>query len=375
MHICYLNVYNILTLEFISVIIYIGDYMKKIKYFILALMLVPAITFADTKESFDLNTSDNIDEEISVNGSKVTLGNNVISKNNVSGIELIFSNNLNHASTSDYALLFGNTVTLNSNIKNDGFVFGNIVSFNDSFKIQRDLFVFAYDVTLKGEVTRDLKIYASSVNIDNAKIGGNVTIYANEIKLNNTHIEGSLTYNEDASYDSNSLIVKGDVKKEAKIIEKQNVILEFIYSYIDFLALFLILALIVPALFNKIEEKTSDFNLVNVLSTIGYGMVALILIPIVSILLLASNFMTFVALLLLVLFILAIFASTIITGYFIGSQVLRKVIKKDLNILIAGLIGITIIKLLTLIPVVGSIILLLNILISLGIIIKLFIKS
>lgn len=349
--------------------------MKKIKYFILALMLVPAITFADTKESFDLNTSDNIDEEISVNGSKVTLGNNVISKNNVSGIELIFSNNLNHASTSDYALLFGNTITLNSNIKNDGFVFGNIVSFNDSFKIQRDLFVFAYDVTLKGEVTRDLKIYASSVNIDNAKIGGNVTIYANEIKLNNTHIEGSLTYNEDASYDSNSLIVKGDVKKEAKIIEKQNVILEFIYSYIDFLALFLILALIVPALFNKIEEKTSDFNLVNVLSTIGYGMVALILIPIVSILLLASNFMTFVALLLLVLFILAIFASTIITGYFIGSQVLRKVIKKDLNILIAGLIGITIIKLLTLIPVVGSIILLLNILISLGIIIKLFIKS
>ena len=116
-------------------------------------------------------------------------------------------------------------------------------------------------------------------------------------------------------------------------------------------------------------------SIFNIVSSLGFGLLTIILIPIISILLLISTFASSLGVLLLVLFVISICLSTIFTSYYIGSIIWDKFIKKERNTLLIGLIGITIIKILSIIPIFGSIVTFLSLLFGLNIIIKLFTKD
>ena len=108
---------------------------------------------------------------------------------------------------------------------------------------------------------------------------------------------------------------------------------------------------------------------------IGYGLFFIILIPILFIILLMLTIGAPLALLILTMYIIVICMSTIFTGYFVGLLVWKKFIKKEINVLLVGLIGISIIKVLSLIPYIGTIVVLLTTLLSFSIVAKLFSKD
>ena len=123
------------------------------------------------------------------------------------------------------------------------------------------------------------------------------------------------------------------------------------------------------------ENKYKEPNAFDIFSSIGFGTLLLVFIPILFILLLSFVFGVSLAILLLVIYILGVWLSSIFAGYLIGLIVYKKFIKKDLNILLVGLVGISVYSLLQIVPFIGFYVTLVGMLLGLGVIFKLFKKD
>ena len=104
----------------------------------------------------------------------------------------------------------------------------------------------------------------------------------------------------------------------------------------------------------------------------GFGTLSLILIPVIFILLLTITFCIPLAILLLILYVLAIWLSSIFTGYLLGYVIWTKLMKKENNPLLTGLIGIVVLNLLGIIPYIGILITVISVMIGIGVILQQF---
>lgn len=345
--------------------------MKKIKYLLL-LLVVPMIAKADV----NILTDDNINEEKEVDSSSVIFGNNIISNNTTKGIEALFGNNIDYNGTSDYSLVFGNTVNINGAINNDGFIFGNMININENSNINRDLVIFGNEVKINGKINRDVKIYAASVVI-NGEVTENLIINADTIDINEATI-GKLSYNKDANISIDDRAKINETVLTDEIFVKQTLtdkIMNFIISLISTLVLFAVICLVIPQLFKRINKKNENINTLSFFSLFGFGALSLILIPAIFFLLFRFTFTLPLALLILALFIIFICLSTIFAGYLLGFVIWKNFIKKEENPLLIGLIGISIISVITAIPNLGFVFSFIAIMIGMGLILQQFKKD
>lgn len=338
--------------------------MKKI--FLVLLLLIPI-----SVNALNINVNGEVKENQEIQGSSILLGNYVENTNKVSGLDMTLGNTIKYEGESEYLLSAGNNIEINGIVKNDGFVFGNVVNFNENSIIERDLLVLASNVTISGTIKKDVTIYASTVTI-NGNIE-NVNIKANEIIIKNANIN-NLSYNEDAVIE-----VKDSQVNTTNLTEKlqsevtiQDQIMNFIYNLGGILVIFLALYLLAPKLFKKIESNNANITVLNVFSMFGFGTLSLILIPVIFILLLTITFCIPLAILLLILYVLAIWLSSIFTGYLLGYVIWTKLMKKENNPLLTGLIGIVVLNLLGIIPYIGILITVISVMIGIGVILQQF---
>lgn len=338
--------------------------MKKI--FLVLLLLIPI-----SVNALNINVNGEVKENQEIQGSSILLGNYVENTNKVSGLDMTLGNTIKYEGESEYLLSAGNNIEINGTVKNDGFVFGNVVNFNENSIIERDLLVLASNVTISGTIKKDVTIYASTVTI-NGNIE-NVNIKANEIIIENANIN-NLSYNEDAVIE-----VKDSQVNTTNLTEKlqsevtiQDQIMNFIYNLGGILVIFLALYLLAPKLFKKIESNNANITVLNVFSMFGFGTLSLILIPVIFILLLTITFCIPLAILLLILYVLAIWLSSIFTGYLLGYVIWTKLMKKENNPLLTGLIGIVVLNLLGIIPYIGILITVISVMIGIGVILQQF---
>lgn len=336
--------------------------MKKI--FLVLLLLIPI-----SVNALNINVNGEVKENQEIQGSSILLGNYVENTNKVSGLDMTLGNTIKYEGESEYLLSVGNNIEINGIVKNDGFVFGNVVNFNENSIIERDLLVLASNVTISGTIKKDVTIYASTVTI-NGNIE-NVNIKANEIIIENANIN-NLSYNEDAVIE-----VKDSQVNTTNLTEKlqsevtiQDQIMNFIYNLGGILVIFLALYLLAPKLFKKIESNNANITVLNVFSMFGFGTLSLILIPVIFILLLTITFCIPLAILLLILYVLAIWLSSIFTGYLLGYVIWTKLMKKENNPLLTGLIGIVVLNLLGIIPYIGILITVISVMIGIGVILQ-----
>lgn len=338
--------------------------MKKI--FLVLLLLIPI-----SVNALNITVNGEVKENQEIQGSSILLGNYVENTNKVSGLDMTLGNTIKYEGESEYLLSVGNNIEINGIVKNDGFVFGNVVNFNENSIIERDLLVLASNVTISGTIKKDVTIYASTVTI-NGNIE-NVNIKANEIIIKNANIN-NLSYNEDAVIE-----VKDSQVNTTNLTEKlqsevtiQDQIMNFIYNLGGILVIFLALYLLAPKLFKKIESNNANITVLNVFSMFGFGTLSLILIPVIFILLLTITFCIPLAILLLILYVLAIWLSSIFTGYLLGYVIWTKLMKKENNPLLIGLIGIVVLNLLGIIPYIGILITVISVMIGIGVILQQF---
>ena len=232
--------------------------------------------------------------------------------------------------------IMANKVTINSQIGGDAFILAKDVVIDSEGYIFNNLFTCAQNITIKGVVYdlyacaqdvnisggfvyRDLKTVCQKLNVAGT-IGRNAFVNASTIVFNegtenadaetNTTkkgiIYGTLEYSSSEEVNIPDGSVLGDVKfnkitSNAENMSVGTIIANYILDLGAFLAFVLIIWLV-----SKFLESTNNYVGKVTWKVLGYGLLALIAIPIVAIILILLQLTSSVALLLIALYILSL---------------------------------------------------------------------
>lgn len=355
---------------------------SKLFVILVAFFCVIPLTHAETQKKeaingFVVDASGGIDRSEDINGSAFLFANNVVMNYYVKGIGGFFGNNVTVGGDTDYLVTGGNDIKLNGEVANDGLVIGNVVTMNKDFHAKRDLMVFASNLTFEGDVDRDMVIYGSHIVIDNSVIARNLTIYADTIEIRGeAKIKGTLKYNEDAQI---------TIGKQVDVHEKSVIPLSELHratyvdqvwsnamSYAALLFIFVVLVLVAPNLFKKLENQFEKLPVSQGFVMAGLGALALLLCPFIVFFLFMTGIGAALGILLIVAYIVAIYLTTLFVGYVLGYKIWQKWIKQKPNMLLIGLLGMGILFIASIIPYVGTIVSIITFFCGLGIIVNLF---
>ena len=227
-----------------------------------------------------------------------------------------------------------NTVTISSEIGGDAFICAKNIIIEENGYVYSNLFAIAESVELKGVVCdafalvqnfnisggyvyRDLKVACNTLNI-NGVVGRNAFASCDSINFNtdestNGIIYGNLDYSASSEISIPENVIKGTVNYNAPKVSPEKSIRSIIADYIldlgGFLAFVLIIWLVCLVLAPKFLANTNKYVGKQSLGILGYGLLALVAVPIACIILILLQLTSGVSLLLLALYILAIILS------------------------------------------------------------------
>lgn len=339
--------------------------MKKIiKYFIICMLLVPTTIFAKVWD---------IDEKVTLNkdynSSHLSVGQTVKSNSIINGINTIIGMDVRHEGTSDYLVSIGESIDVNGTVENDLFLVGQDITVGSDAIVKRDLYAVGQSVKILSNMEGNIRAVGDTVDLRGVTINGNVYTYSSNVLLNSkTIINGKLSYLENANVNGLDRAKVSETKTIAayKTESKKDRIMLLISNFITrmiaaFIVLIIIIALM-PNLRKRIEKEEVDFKSVS--SLLGRGVVVLLVVPFISIVALFTGILTPAAIILLALYFIAAYVSTLLVAYKLGLLVGKKL--KVKNAYISALLGILIIYLVGLIPGFGPIISIIAMLVGLG---------
>ena len=357
--------------------------MKKVLVIsILVLTIVFLFGFFETARAETDQSVDNIDigQEQTILDNFVRVGNNIDIKGTVEGDVIVAGSSVNISGT-----VAGDVIAAAAFIKIDGEVKGNVR-------------VVGMNVEINGQVGKNANLFGSSVIIgSSAKIGSNVGFAAGTIEqkgvilgkfdgwanlakisgkiLNGSNIkfnfdneneetllfinsqsviENGLTYNstKEAQIEAGAQI-KGEVKHNLPIkpLKKfQNIIDQFWwFAKVSSLFAILLIGMIIVLLFKKASREITEFMWHKSGRSIIYGILILILVPLISFILLFTIIGIPLAIILLVLYGILVYATKVFVGILIGRKILeyfksRKNLdpkKKDVSLMASMFLGTT----------------------------------
>lgn len=338
---------------------------------ILTLLLVVVLSITNVYALEVTEAGDTVTQEGEYDSVRLVAGNKVTNKATIDGLSLIAGNDLTLEGNVTYGLYAGNNITVNETIEKDLFVAGNNIIIEPDTKIGRDVYIAGNKVLIKTNLPRDLRIGSSSVDLSGITIEGDAYIASEHIILDkDTVITGKLVYPEDANVTNLKKASIGSIKvtKNKEVVIKtsfKDSIYDFVISYCAALVTMIVLFYFMPKLKDKLNKL--ELNIEPIAKTTGIGVLVLIVVPIAILIALFSGILTPISLMILALYISCIYVSHLLVGYIIGNIITTKYLKKE-NTYLSLVCGILLLKLIKLIPVVGSIISAITLLYGLGII-------
>lgn len=342
---------------------------KYLKVLLVLVMFIAMPVFALSQDLF--RGEDSVDISEPIDGTSFIAGQSVDIDTKVNGILFAAGNTVTTAGQSDYAFVAGNVVKLQNESFKDGYAAGSSVELKN-VTVERDMYVAGQTVTFEGTVGRNMFAGGTSVTID-GRVNGNLTVYADTIKIDdNAVITGTLKYSDDAKITiSDSATIGNKVVEKAKSIDfsdSKPTILSRISDALLSLSNILLIGLFMMLLFPKLFEKISKMDSKTILPNLGYGALALLCVPIVSLFAMITLVGLSTGLILLDLFFVFIYLSTVFTSYYLSNMLIAKKIKNKYLMFLIGAVVITFIKL---IPFIGTIVSLCSLFIGLGIVVRL----
>ena len=294
--------------------------------------------------------------------------------------------------------VMANTVTINSQIGGDvfilaknvvitdqGYVFGNVFNVSENIEVNGtvyDVYSVSNNITISGFVYRDVKIASKNTNIfgtvrRNAFINTNSLKFSEDVEMQDNEsttitssgtIQGNLTYSAPNELSISEGSVSGEINYNKAV--STGSIQSYFINLGTFLVTIIIVWLLCLWLAPKFLEKTSVIKSKKVLPVIGFGLLGLIAVPVVSIALLFIKITASISMLLLSLYFIGIALSVSILVIAINNIICEK-LKITKNIGKFGLLIITAIIFwaIGLIPYVGTIIDIIAIILGLGLIV------
>ena len=350
--------------------------MKKIKIMLFAFIVFfvgPSVYFADVNHFFSKGDN-NVDMSKVYNSSVAVAGDTVNITGTVNGIAFGAGNKVVFDGEADYGVLAGNNININASVLKDTFVAGNVITTTDKSMFNRDVIIAGTDVSLSGDYERNVSLYAGTVTLKNVNIKGNLKFYGQNITISEgVVIDGTLSYPEDSNYNGNETAVIGSIEKTPAIQteDEENYFVTLsskLWSLLGTILVFAFISIFFPKVFNRIDEKYKEISATECVEVFTKGLVILILVPIISAMLFFTMVGIPLAVILLLVYGISIYLSSIFTGYLIGYKIWQKVFANEGHILFYGLIGLVILFMLELIPGVRFAVVIIAILVGLGLI-------
>ena len=398
---------------------------KKIGMIVLILITVIALTLPVVRAAeTDINTSENqanstgenaTDTNVSTENEVTTSENTVTTEEATTSTESNFRQSDVYLTgddiTIDYIIdgnlfVFADTVTINSQIGGDAFIFANTVTVGDqgyvfsnlftvasTLNIQGvvyDLYTLSNDVTITGYVYRDIRVSGNNLNIYGT-VGRNAYVSCNNMNFSKdgtneteetttTSSQGMINGNLKYSSSNEITIPEGVVTGETTYTQATNNSSRTIQSYLISLGTIIATAILVWLiclwLAPKFVKKENLVDKKNILPEIGLGILAPIVLVLVSIVLILLGITSSFGLLLLAISFILIGLSTSIFIIAINNLICNKLkIKKNIGNFGMLIVTAAVLWLIGLIPVVGTIVGIIAIIIGLGILVYYLIKK
>lgn len=316
----------------------------------------------------------------SVSGDLIVAGGNIVIVGDVGADLTAVGGNINILSNvGDDVRVGGGTIVVNGGIGGDLMVGGGQVTISGS-GVGGDMLVGGANVHIDAPVEGNIIVGGGSVYI-NASIKGNVEIKAEKITLGkNAVIFGNLTYeSSEELVQETGAVVKGivDFKMLTKTMVPSQVFKAIISAFVlwKFITL-LVCAFIVGLVMRRFSKEIIVLATERPLPEFGRGVIAMIVMPVVSVLLLVILVGIPFGIMGLLAFIIMMLLAWIITPIIVGSVIFRYFSKKELEVSWKTiLLGVFLYMLLGFIPFIGDFVQTLLMLLSFGAIVALRLQS
>ena len=262
----------------------------------------------------------------------------------------------------------GGEVRIDGDVGDNVLVFTGNLILEKNARIARDLTLGAGTATIDGTVNGNINGGASNMEMNGAT-KGNVTVNIdNNIKISpGATIGGNLEYTAPRPGEISG-IVSGTTTYKETPVRRENFMSRLpgeILGYLWLLLIGIISLILAPELTQKISDDISVKPLKNLL----WGLLFLIVTPIVAVLLLITIIGIPLSLILLVIYIILVYISRIYVGLWVGQYVLRKLNQETKSRVIAMALGLIIVVIGINLPIIGGLIHFVIILLGLGAII------
>lgn len=353
---------------------------KKTWFFALALIIIACLALPFSSQALIVKSGDSVSVDEVVNGNFFGAGNVVTIDGTVNGDVFAAGNaiSINGVINGDVfaagsnidisGAVNGNIRAAGSNINIRGFVERNVLvagsnlSFSDGAIIGRHLTFAGANIIINAPVGGEIDGAGNKVVIDN-EVGGNVNLEMGEdsvlILNSKTKVNGNLRYKSSAEADlKDGAVVAGEVNFVPWIgTSKENLEwkwikgLFFTAKALSLLGAFIV-GLILLYLAPKPMKKLYDGMKKKFWPHVGWGLVMLILTPIVFLLLLITVIGIPLAFILLALYCLAIYFAKVTAALVLGKWIAEK-LKLKIHDVLSLLLGLILVFILMLIPIVG----------------------
>lgn len=292
----------------------------------------------------------------SIKGDLYIMSNSAnISSDIIEGNAFIMADNVN-ISGNIYGSVFimANHVEISGKLEN-AYIMANTVNIAETAEVERDIKSGANTFNLKGIIYRNLSVAANNINIDENISGINVfgkLDYNGKLNANESQIAGEITEVE---------LPEIEINKTAVVV---STFTDFVVKIITALV---VIALIVYISNYKYENK--DIKPVEYVKDIAWGVLYLIMIPVISVVLMITIIGIPLGIVGFILYFLSLYIAIPVTSIEISNLILKENNTKIKNIFVALAIFVGF-KIIGYIPSIGELIRFLAVLFGLRTIIK-----
>ncbi len=280
----------------------------------------------------------------------------------------------------------GGMIEINSKIDKNVIVLGGTIVIGQEAEIGWSVLVFGGSIDIRGKVNGDITGGAGNVILAN-EVGGNVNLKISSeegqlILYPQTYIKGNLTYSASQEVETKEgAQVVGETIRESIVssvafsetinpIKTTLETLSFLGKIMSVLAL-LAVGLIMTLLFRKKGKEIVKRMLNKPWTNIGWGLIYLIITPIVLVLIAITIIGIPLALIVLALYLIILYITKVFIGIALGQKVLEWWSKKqEVSLVWSMVLGVILFSVLIALPFVGQIIQFLGLCLALGAIVE-----
>ncbi|MBU0686513.1 MAG: hypothetical protein KKB81_01485 [Candidatus Margulisbacteria bacterium] len=294
-----------------------------------------------------------------VRGNLLAFGSTVVINGNISGSvisggqDVSISSRLNNllvggrtvsiSGQSNNVIVGGETVNISGSVSKDLIAGGKQIILQKSSKIGGDAFLGARDTNVAGKIGRNLNIGSNNIIIDSA-----------------ASVRGNFTYTAQKPVISDQAKIAGTVTimAQPKPVEKSPQLMSGWFSFqkvIGFLMILLLGILIIIFMPHQVELVTDKMRK-HCWRSFGWGILALIVLPIIAVLLMITLVGIPLGTILLFAYLVGAYIASIFVSIVIGKWILDKVGKSNISLIWSLLLGLIILNIVGLIPIIGGLV-------------------